>query len=69
MKKISIKKYYCFPASKVTTFKWVGSKGFGAFTFINTFKEDNIECDNEYMTKAFIKKRLCEMVDRSILES
>lgn len=59
-------KHITYPQETIY-FKWAGPEGFGEFGFI--CQQNNIECDNECMSKEFIKKRLCEMVDRSKLRS
>lgn len=40
--------------------------GVGTFSFWE--KDGKVYCDNEGMSKEFIKKVLCEMVDQSTLE-
>ena len=59
-------KYITYPA-ETTVFKWAGPEGFGEFIFIPS--QNKIELDDEYMTKQFIKDRLCEMVDRCVSRS
>lgn len=61
-------RYFCDPCGHVT-FRWRGDSGFGTFSFLNPIKSDRVECDNEYMTKKFIKARLCQMVDECKLRS
>lgn len=41
--------------------------GFGELYFAQD-EDGTIHCDNEYMSKEFIKAVLCEMVDRCVLE-
>lgn len=48
------------------TLSWCKSGvGFGEFTFYN--KKGKIYCNNETMSKEFIKEMLCKMVDDCIL--
>jgi len=44
------------------TLQW-GAKGIGLGAFTFFFKDDKLMCDNECMSKAFVKKALCAMVD------
>ena len=46
-------------------FRWVSSHGFGSFTFYMC--KGKIMCDNELMSKDFIKKALSVMVDKCVL--
>ncbi len=57
---------YCEP-SNTTIFSWSAkSVGFGEFYFYT--KDNKTHCENEFMSKEFIKKMLCEMVDDCILD-
>jgi hypothetical protein len=48
------------------TVEWTSTNiGFGLFKFYT--KDDVIYCDNECMSKEFIKQILCDMVDNSVL--
>ena len=40
--------------------------GFGQFYFYN--KDGKLHCDNEMMSREFIKKMLCQMVDDCVLD-
>lgn len=53
---------YCAPTNYVH-FQWSAKGvGFGGFDFKVT-EEGKITCMNEMMSKEFIKKMLCQMVD------
>lgn len=62
---------YCRPDSEVV-FHWgKPGIGFGTATFYysdHEFGEMKLYCDNETMSKAFIKEMLCQMVDDSVFE-
>ena len=48
----------------VAEFEWSAKgKGFGRFYFF--FKDNELICDSEYMSKEFVKKMLCNMVDQA----
>tara|TARA_Y100000310_G_scaffold56232_1_gene51650 strand:+ start:50818 stop:51087 length:270 start_codon:yes stop_codon:yes gene_type:complete len=48
--------------------KWaVENCGYGEITF--RVKDGKVCCDNEYMSREFMKKILCHLVDISILDS
>lgn len=47
-------------------FKWLGKEGFGAFWFTQENPGGNIYLDTECMSKDFIKKILCQLVDDAI---
>jgi len=48
------------------TISWTAKDvGWGQFTF--TQQDDQIYCSNEGMSKDFIKKVLCDMIDNCIL--
>lgn len=56
----------CFPNQNITEFQWSAKgTGFGSFYFF--YKDDELMCENEIMGKRFIKKMLCNMVDRCTL--
>lgn len=57
----------CAPLETSVTFEWSEPKvGFGQFYFY-VEQDGNIVCGNEGMSKEFIKKKLCEMVDGCML--
>jgi hypothetical protein len=59
--------YVCYPEEFASTsFQWAGPAGFGNIIF--TEKDGVVYCDGEKMTKTFIKKRLCEMVNKCKLK-
>lgn len=45
----------------------VPTVGFGTFHFYNGV-DDKVHCGNEYMSKEFIKKVLCDMIDNCVLD-
>jgi hypothetical protein len=48
------------------TIEWTSTNvGFGQFKFYT--KDDVVYCDNECMSKEFIKQVLCDMVDNCVL--
>jgi hypothetical protein len=48
------------------TIEWAAKNvGFGQFKFYT--KDDVVYCDNECMSKEFIKQVLCDMVDNCVL--
>lgn len=56
----------CTP-DRCTVFNWQAkSVGFGQFYF-STEKDGTVHCDNEGMSKAFIKRMLCQMVDNAVM--
>jgi hypothetical protein len=66
----------CVPVGEHVTFSWAAEDiGFGEFCFFWERKgwyEDGeqcyrLKCDNECMSKEFIKEMLCKMVDESVL--
>jgi len=53
----------CEPESFGISFGWTAKGvGFGEFYFYRN-KEGGLVCDNECMSKEFIKKMLCQMID------
>jgi len=62
-------KYECNPAASYmgAAFTWIGPRGFGEFHFYIDRKNGKVYCDNELMSKKFIKDLLCDMVDGCIL--
>lgn len=57
----------CVPVGSAN-FEWTRKNvGFGQLTFY-TDEAGNITCRNEMMSKEFIKKMLCQMVDDCSLE-
>ena len=69
---------YCLPtpeeaqmirmgAEDYAAFQWgLPGTGFGNIVFYT--KDGELRCDNECMSKKFIKERLCKMVDDCILD-
>ncbi len=56
----------CEPAGYVA-FQWsVKGVGFGSIGFYT--KDDKVNCNNELMSREFIKDILCKMVDDCIME-
>ncbi len=47
--------------------QWVANNGFGHLAFI--LKDGIIHCNNEYMSRDFVKAVLNKLVDVSIMES
>ena len=58
----------CVPANTegCTEFQW-SAKGVGFGSFYFFYKDDELVCENEIMSKEFIKKMLCNMVDNCTL--
>jgi len=42
--------------------------GFGGFHFYTKENDDTIYCENEMMSKEFVKKMLCHMVDNAVMD-
>lgn len=58
----------CHPGTDVV-FSWADKGvGFGEFVFYTTADDDELHCSNEAMSKDFIKKMLCQMVDDCVLD-
>lgn len=58
----------CFDAEVPNMVLWgVPDVGFGTFHFYNG-KDGKVHCGNETMSKEFIKKVLCDMVDDCVLD-
>ena len=63
VEKIEIGYVRTFDNSSVT-FQWgVKEVGFGELSF--HYEDGKLKCQNEYMTKEFAKKILCEFVEQS----
>jgi len=57
----------CYP-NGTTAFQWTAKGcGFGEFYFYTKEGDNTIYCDNEMMSKEFVKKMLCEMVDNAVM--
>lgn len=58
---------YCIPIGACSEFEWGKENiGFGRFYFYQ--KDGKVYCNNEMMSKDFIKTMICEMIDNCILE-
>lgn len=59
---------YCAPLfGHSIMVEWIEPKvGFGQFVFYSNAKGE-LFCDNELMSKEFIKRKLCQMVDDCVL--
>lgn len=58
----------CYPVRDIT-FCWSETgTGFGELTFYTTAEDDDLHCSNEAMSKEWIKKMLCQMVDECVLD-
>lgn len=65
MNKIAIE---CTPLAITTGFSWTKEGfGFGQMVFVYDEKTGKLHCDNEMMSKDFLKEMLCAMVDNCIL--
>lgn len=50
-------------------FGWVSTGiGFGSFRFWVSEEDNVLHCDNEAMSKQFIKDMLCQMVDECVMD-
>ena len=57
----------CEPVN-LAQFQWSATGvGFGELYFYTKEGDDKVYCDNEMMSKAFIKKVLCDMVDNAVM--
>lgn len=57
---------HCEP-NDTTAFNW-SAKGVGFGQFYFYIKNDKVHCENECMSKEFVKKMLCQMVDDCVLD-
>lgn len=58
---------FCHPFEDVISIKWAAPQtGWGEFVFF--WKDKQLHCDSETMSKKFVKDRLCKMVDDCIFE-
>jgi len=58
---------FCEPAARATIAWGVAGIGWGEFTFY-IGEDKKVHCLNEIMSKDFLKKQLCKMVDNCILD-
>lgn len=58
----------CEPAG-FADYKWSAKgRGFGGFYFYVDKKDGYVHCDNEIMSREFLKDMLCKMVDNCVLD-
>jgi len=58
----------CAPSGH-TYFNWSAKGcGFGQLGFYTKEDDDKVYCMNEMMSKEFVKKMLCHMVDNAIMD-
>lgn len=58
----------CEPTDGVQ-FSWMAKDiGFGSMYFYISEKDGMVHCNNEYMSKDFLKRMLCKMVDDCVLD-
>ena len=56
----------CRPHDTITAFSWIAKGvGFGQFVFKWNDKKERLDIDTETMSKEFIKRMLCQMVNEA----